>query len=310
MDIKKYFETIDINEIERFIQDGQEENSFIEFKTVVHPNYNDKNREDDKKNISKTISGFANSNGGLVIWGIKAKENDKKQDIATEKSPIKELTRFLNTLNRLEGQATIPIVTGIIHRKIEVSEDFGFIVTYIPPSEFAPHKANFGDKQYYKRSGDSFYACEHYDIKDMFQRKHSAKLSLKVKNKLFTGGNIRDTLRYEMILALRNEGRNFAKAPLIKVDINLPYKFADNGLYGHGEIGLFRARAKPNTPQMNTYIGGQDIIVFPELEYDIDKVIIEVHKDIAELPDLILNYMIVAENMEKQSFNMVVKIEK
>lgn len=36
MDIKKYFETIDMNEIERFIQEGQEENLFIEFKTVVH----------------------------------------------------------------------------------------------------------------------------------------------------------------------------------------------------------------------------------------------------------------------------------
>lgn len=101
MNLKSYFENIDINEIDRYISDGQEENLNLEFKSVVHPNYNTHNREDDKKNISKTFSGFANSNGGIVVWGIKAKENRNKQDIATDKKPIKELTKFLNMLNRL-----------------------------------------------------------------------------------------------------------------------------------------------------------------------------------------------------------------
>ncbi len=308
MDIKKYFETIDLNEIERFIQDGQEENLFIEFKTVVHPNYNENSKDIDKKNISKAISGFANSNGGIIVWGIKAKENEKNQDIAIDKSPIKDLTKFLNILNRLEGQATTPIVTGIIHKKIEISNDLGFIVTYVPSSEFAPHMANFADKHYYKRSGDSFYICEHYDIKDMLQRKHSAMLNLVVKNKIRK--EIGNTLRYEVIIALRNEGRNFARAPQIKININSPYKFAENGLDGSGNIGLFRVRAIPKAPQKATYMGGQDIIVFPGLEYDIDKIVLEVDKDISEMPKLTIDYMIVAENMEKQDFNLVVTVKK
>ena len=87
MDLKAYYNQIDLEEIERFILEGQEENLNLEFKTVVHPNYNLNNKEDDKKNISKTLSGFANSNGGIIIWGIKAKENEKKQDIATDKKP-------------------------------------------------------------------------------------------------------------------------------------------------------------------------------------------------------------------------------
>ena len=99
MKLKEYFVSIDITEIENFIQIGQEENLHLEFKTTVHPNYNNENREFDKKNISEVISGFANSDGGIVIWGIKAKENEKKQDIAHQKKPIKELTKFLNILN-------------------------------------------------------------------------------------------------------------------------------------------------------------------------------------------------------------------
>jgi len=266
------------------------------------------NKDIDKKNISKTISGFANSNGGIIIWGINAKENEKKQDIATDKSPIKELTKFLNILNRLEGQATTPPVTGVIHRKIEVSNDYGFIVSYVPSSEFAPHMANYADKHYYKRSGDSFYICEHYDIKDMFQRKHSAMLDLEVKNKSIS--KFGNKWRYELTMSLRNEGRNFAKAPLIKVEINPPFQFSDFGLDENGNIGLFRVMANPRTPQLSTYMGGQDIIVYPELEYNIDKIILEVDKDVAELPKLVLNYMIVAENMEKQDFNLEVIVQK
>lgn len=309
MDIQKYFEGIDINEIDRFIHEGQEENLFIEFKTVVHPNYDNNNKEIDKKNISKTISGFANSNGGIVVWGIKAKENDKKQDIASDKSPIKELTKFLNTLNRLEGQATTPVVTGIIHKKIEISSDCGFVVTYVPQSEYAPHMANYAEKHYYKRSGDSFYICEHYDIKDMLQRKHSAILNLQVKDKKISQG-FGDIRMYEMILALRNEGRSFAKAPLIRVEINQPFKFSEFGLDGNGNIGLFKVKANPRTPQMSTYSGGQDIIIYPELEYEIDKIVLEVDKHIDELPKLTINYMIVAENMEKTNFELEVTVQK
>src|SRR6266566_2213429 len=105
MTIKEYFDAIDIKEIDRFLNDKQEENTELEFKTVNHPDYNDDNRHYDKINISEVLSGFANSNGGIVIWGIKAKTNSAGQDVAKEKKPIKQLTKFLNLLNRLESQA-------------------------------------------------------------------------------------------------------------------------------------------------------------------------------------------------------------
>ncbi len=309
MDLKAYYERIDLNEIERFIAEGQEENLNLEFKTVVHPNYNQYNNEDDKKNISKTFSGFANSNGGIIVWGIKAKENASKQDIATDKKPIKELTKFLNTLNRLEGQAITPVVIGIEHKKLEISDDCGFIVSYIPASEFAPHMANYSGKHYYKRSGDSFYACEHYDIKDMFQRKHSAYLDLNIKNKEINQIHA-DNMRVEITLSLMNTGRNYAKAPLIKVEINYPYKFSDFGLDGNGNIGVFRTRAAPKAPQLSTYMGGQDIVIYPDLEYDIDKIRLDISKDVEEFPKLIINYMIVAENMERTTFTKEVILKK
>ena len=88
--MEEYFAKIDLSEIERYIEESQEEHIALEFKTVNHPIYNDGNKNDDKKNFSKVLSGFANSNGGIVIWGIKAQKNLSGQDVAKEKKPIKK----------------------------------------------------------------------------------------------------------------------------------------------------------------------------------------------------------------------------
>lgn len=309
MGLKEYFDSINIEEIDRYVNEGQEENLTLEFKTVVHPNYNQHNREDDKKNISKTFSGFANSIGGIVVWGVKAKENFNKQDVATDKKPINELTKFLNILNRIEGEAVTPVIIGIEHKKIEIDNDCGFVVSYIPASDFAPHMANYSGKHYYKRSGDSFYTCEHYDIKDMFQRKYSAHLDLSIKDKIIRQVKV-DTVRVELILSLINTGRNYAKAPLIKVEINEPFRFADYGLDGNGNIGVFDSRYRLSTPQIATYSGEQDVIIYPDLEYNIDKIQLEISKDIPDFPKLEVNYMIVAENMEKTNFRKIITVTK
>jgi hypothetical protein len=169
--------------------------------------------------------------------------------------------------------------------------------------------ANYSGKHYYKRSGDSFYTCEHYDIKDMFQRKHSAYLDLNVKdehNHQISG----DIMRIDLTLSLMNKGRNFAKAPLVKVEINSPYKFADFGLGGNGHIGIFGVKQTQKTPQLSTYIGGQDIIIYPDLKYEMDKIRLEISKNIEELPKLIIQYMIVAENMEKTNFQKNITVTK
>lgn len=298
MEIQEYFDKIDIHEIERFICEKQEENLSLEFKTVVHPNFNDKNKDDDKKNISKTLSGFANSNGGIIVWGIKAKENDKKQDVAFEKKPITELTKFLNTLNRLEGIAVTPTITGIKHKKIEISEDIGFIISYIPESNSAPHMANFAGKHYYKRSGDSFYQCEHFDIRDMFQRKKLALLDISLLG-IVRKPTIDIVTEYETTLCIRNDGSSFARAAVMKIEINYPYRFSTHGINGNG--GVFDRSRTLESNQICTYLGGMDSIIHPELEYKIDTINITLPNKIQELPNLILKYFIAAENMEKFS---------
>lgn len=293
MTISEYYKTIDINEIDRYISEGQEENINLEFKTVNHPDIN--SLVFDKKNISKTLSGFANSNGGIIIWGIKAKSNALNQDVAYEKKPIRELTKFLNLLNRLEGQAVIPTIEGVLHEKIDIGDDIGYVKTYVPKSESAPHMAIFSEKHYYKRSGDSFYQCEHYDIVDMFSRKKSPKL--KVTSKLLTKDKMHQVrYRYYVLLSITNEGQNIAKYPYLALNFNSGFwQASDFGLDGNRNCGL--KRVKNNIIYGHNYSGGIDIVIYPNAVLDVDKFYLEI--PIEQNPsDVIIDYMVSAEDTE------------
>ncbi len=65
---------------------GMIEDSHLEFKEKSNPK-NANLSDDDQTNYSKALSGFANSDGGVLIWGITCKkEND--MDMVSEKKPI------------------------------------------------------------------------------------------------------------------------------------------------------------------------------------------------------------------------------
>jgi len=71
MDIHEFFKRIDESMINEFIQRGQEEHLTLEFKTVNKADLSDKQ---DKKAFAKAVSGFANSSGGVIVWGVVARK--------------------------------------------------------------------------------------------------------------------------------------------------------------------------------------------------------------------------------------------
>ena len=73
MNLKEWFESIDLQSLSDMVADGEQENLHLEFKTVNSATLMDK---DDKKNFAKALSGFSNANGGLVIWGIYASNKE------------------------------------------------------------------------------------------------------------------------------------------------------------------------------------------------------------------------------------------
>lgn len=303
MDLLAYYNSIDLSEIQRFVEQRQEESLTIEFKSVNHPE--PEGKQYDKKNFSKILSGFANSSGGIVVWGIKAAKDSFGIDVASELKPIKELTRFLNYLNMLEGQAVTPFVAGIIHEKIENKPDEGFIKTYVPSSEAMPHMANYAEKHYYKRSGDSFYQCEHFDIVDMFSRKRSPKLEF-VASILAKKEKHSTLYTYAIMLSLKNYGAVIAKYPYLAIKVDPFLHPKQHGLDGNSGTGL--KRVKNNILYHHNYSGGSEMVVYPGALLNIDILEFDLPKE--QTPRRVtIDYEICSEDMESVKGTIVFESE-
>jgi hypothetical protein len=172
MNLAETFEGLSTHDIEEYIRLEQEEHLHLDFKTV---NKADLSRED-RRNFAICISGFANSDGGLIIWGVDARKNDQEIDCASEPKEIASIKLFVSKLNEYTGQAVSPIVDGVRHKAIETTPGKGFAVTLVPESDAGPYMAKLGEDRYYKRSGGGFYRMEHFDLEDMFGRRQKPKI--------------------------------------------------------------------------------------------------------------------------------------
>lgn len=153
--------------IDRFIIEHQEENLHLDFKLAQAS----MDSRDDRKTLAKALSGFANGDGGVIVWGVDASPNEDGIDCAHTKRPILPLSQFISKLNEYTGQAVNPLVGGIVHRRIDAGKDSGFAATLVPASDAGPHMAKLGEDRYYKRSGSRFAKMEHYEVADMFGRR-------------------------------------------------------------------------------------------------------------------------------------------
>jgi len=296
MNIHDRYHNLDADEIERMIREGFSEDLYIEFKTVNNAHLTNK---EDKQNFAKSLSGFANSSGGLIIWGVVASKNEENIDCASGKSEITPLSLFVSRLNSLTGEMVVPQVEGVEHRKIETGRDRGFAVTLVPESDAGPHMAKAGLNRYYKRSGDSFYVMEHYDIEDMFGRRKKPKLKLSTqieRGPVLIG---RGVCTLKVIIGIRNEGRGSAKAPFLALRIHPPYAISAYELDGNGKSGLERLKTSPRSGWAK-YGGCLYDVIQPGTVREVTLVDVPVDLENPNISDLRIEYELAAEDVKLQ----------
>ncbi len=113
-----------------------------------------------KKIWSEALSGFANTEGGVVVWGIDArKDRETGVDSASGLSLVEKPEAFVSRLKELHSQATDPPISGVDFWSAydETATDSGIAVCYVPESKFKPHRAEAADRNYYIRAGGSFH---------------------------------------------------------------------------------------------------------------------------------------------------------
>lgn len=192
-------------EIDKMIAEGVAEHYFLDFKTKRDSDGNNPLQSDDRKNLGIALSGFANSQGGILIWGIE--KTDGKLGIFEYKL-IENPSQFVESLNRSISEVVTPFVDAVESKVVFQNGTSGVVVTYIPESHKTPHR-NMTDNRYYLRIGDSFKIMEHSQLEDMFGRRNRPRLSIEVSCPL--ASNSKPDATYALNIKLKNEGRAIAQ---------------------------------------------------------------------------------------------------
>jgi hypothetical protein len=126
---------------------------------------------DVKKTWSEALAGFANTQGGILIWGVDARKNQATGvDSTCGLSLVKNLSGFKSRLIELHRQATEPPVLGVEIETYSTGgfQDEGFVICFIPESPFKPHRAEQSNRQYIIRAGDNFATASVSLLRNLF----------------------------------------------------------------------------------------------------------------------------------------------
>lgn len=193
--------------IEQFIADRESERFFLDFKRASNNGRDAHLTDIDRNNLAKAISGFGNSEGGVIVWGVDCSRNIDGSDVARFEVPIENPRRFCSQLEDAVSGCTIPPHTSVESIVVMAEEESGFVVTLIPSSNSAPHQT-ISKNQYYVRTGSSFAPTPHSVLAGMFGRRpqphvfHNFNLAL--------AGWHNDTLKVSIGLVIYNEGPGIA----------------------------------------------------------------------------------------------------
>jgi len=192
-------------DLQALIDEQEPETLHLDFKeSPTNPSAN-QIRERDAL-LAKALSGFANSDGGVLILGV--------ADNPRELRPIQDLVAFDQRVNELLSRVVSFPVLGAETRRIDARAGggSGYLVVLIPASDLAPHRSQ-KDHRYYFRTGDSFLPMEHWQVADAFGRRHRPVLHLHIRL-----GTARQGERVSEILAwvgVKNVGRGLARFPAV-----------------------------------------------------------------------------------------------
>lgn len=199
------------NTIDEFIRTKKCEELFLDFKRSGTDGSASNLSDSDRNNLARAISGFGNSAGGVIVWGINcSKDKNDNDDVAKSKHPIPNVRRFISWIEGAISGCTTPIHNKIQNHVIITNESSGegFVVTYIPESMYAPHQV-IGEMRYYIRAGSSFLPVPHAVLAGMFGRKPQPNV---VYNILFTPSKISDDkIICDFSILIRNNGPGIAQ---------------------------------------------------------------------------------------------------
>ncbi len=199
-----------IGDIENLINNEVEENIHLDYKR------GEALSRDCKKinEISKDVSAFANSDGGIIVYGLTEEGHKPKE--------FKFVDGNIYSKEWLEGKINDNIhqrIKNVIIYPIRADGDIQktIYVVKIPRSNNAPHMAS--DHKYYRRFNFESVPMEEYEVRDTFHRNTTPDLRIQGCNFYKTGetGNMSN---YDFYVQIINSGQCACENYKINIYLN------------------------------------------------------------------------------------------
>lgn len=215
-----YASIISADDVLRLIRQREREGQFLEFKTTAQPM-----NDFDKKNLSKSLSGFANSGGGVVIWGVRTKKSDGGDQARAPQADLDAVT-LADEIQRRLANSVEPLVPGVLVQPLprRLRGRIGFVKMLIRESDARPHRGLLADERhYYQRSGAEFHIISHAVLRDMFAAARTPSLTCRLANPserdepVVRKRHPTGDFRARLWIVVQNEGRGTAQYPSVEM---------------------------------------------------------------------------------------------
>ncbi|RQO32636.1 hypothetical protein DBR32_03320 [Taibaiella sp. KBW10] len=236
--------------IDQIINSRLEESINIEFKSGAALS----NEKSVKKEISKDVSSFANSDGGLIFYGI-----EEQNHVASSFSFIDGNTYTKEWLENVILSNIQPKIEGLKIFPIRVDNDIEktFYVIKIPNSNSSPHIN--GDKKYYRRFNFQSVPMEEYEIRNLYFKPNKSTIDghrISVNQGQAEFCKI-DHYSFRIIIEVTNSGRYVAEKYKVAFTVNgikevqLVYdkSYSYNTLQGNNSITVSNSEMIPIFPK-------------------------------------------------------------
>lgn len=149
---------------------------------------------------AKYVSAFANSNGGILIYGIK--ENQTNKHLPGNIDSIDRKTITKEWLEQILNNRIRPRIHGVKIHVVTIEDDQVVYILEIPRGETA-HQAD--DRRYYRRHNFSVEAMYDHEIRDVMNRQKAPQIKI----------HFDDTKKPNVLIAPRGEQVLHPQRPIL-----------------------------------------------------------------------------------------------
>jgi len=192
--------------LDALVQGRREEDLYLEFKQKADRRNGDLS-DGDRRAFSKALSGFANADGGILVFGIETAKGGEGVDRAVSLKPITDHARFRGRLLDSILNATQPVVDDVRVETIDTDANSGYVKILVPQSVKPPHRAILAEHLYWRRVSTGHRRMEHYELEDTFGRRLRPALRIFVELRPRPEGDPHEELHFFLL----NEGRGVAR---------------------------------------------------------------------------------------------------